>query len=135
MSRYFVDQPIDDDPDHEFRMAILSSGKPAQTNIKVLKRGFYHYKEEKTGFEKSIAVTQVSLSPISGRRHQLRVHLRYIGHPIVGDFNYEEKYTDTFRMMLHAHQIALPLPGQDELKVISYDPFSNLVEIKMRPTE
>ncbi|KAI7893246.1 pseudouridine synthase [Mucor mucedo] len=127
---YFVDQPIDDDPDHEFRMTILSSGKPAQTKIQVLKRGFYHYKEEKTGLEKTIPVTQLSLSPISGRRHQLRVHLKHIGHPIVGDFNYETEYTDTFRMMLHAHRISLPLPGQDELKVISEDPFLKLIEVK-----
>lgn len=116
-------------------MAILSSGKPAQTNIQVLKRGFYHYKEEKTGLEKTIPVTQVSLSPISGRRHQLRVHLKHIGHPIVGDFNYESEYTDTFRMMLHAHRIVLPLPGQDELKVISEDPFLKLVEIKRDATD
>lgn len=108
-------------------MAIMSSGKPAQTNVKVVKRGYYNYKEEKTGIEKTIPVTQVSLSPISGRRHQLRLHLKYIGHPIVGDFNYEKEYTDTYRMMLHAHQISLPLPGQDELKVVSDDPFINLV--------
>ncbi|GAA5795590.1 hypothetical protein HPULCUR_000951 [Helicostylum pulchrum] len=125
---YFVDQSIDDDPDHEFRMAVISSGKPAQTIVKVVQRGYYHYKEEKTGIEKTIPVTQVELSPISGRRHQLRLHLKYLGHPIVGDFNYEEVYTDTYRMMLHAYQIVLPLPGQDELKVIADDPFIDLVK-------
>lgn len=126
--RYFVDQPIDDDPDHEFRMAIISSGKPAQTIVKVLTRGYYHYKEEKTGIEKTVPVTQVELSPISGRRHQLRLHLKHLGHPIVGDFNYEEEYTDTCRMMLHAYRIILPLPGRDELKVIADDPFKDLVK-------
>lgn len=125
--RYFVDQPIDDDPNHEFRMAVLSSGKPSKTDVQVVKRGYYRYKEEKTGKEKTIPVTLVNLSPISGRRHQLRVHLRYIGHPIVGDYNYEEKYTDTFRMMLHAHQIVLPLPGQDALRVVADDPFTDLI--------
>jgi tRNA pseudouridine32 synthase/23S rRNA pseudouridine746 synthase len=127
LPRYFVDQPIDDDPDHEFRMAIMNSGKPAQTKIIAKKRGYYHYKEEKTGLNKSIPVTLVNLSPVSGRRHQLRVHLKYIGHPIVGDFNYEEVYTDTFRMMLHAHEIILPLPGQEELKAVAVDPFDDLV--------
>jgi 23S rRNA-/tRNA-specific pseudouridylate synthase len=108
-------------------MAIVATGKPAQTNIQVLQRGHYKFKEEKTGLEKNIPVTKVALSPISGRRHQLRLHLKYIGHPIVGDFNYEVEYTDTFRMMLHAHQIILPLPGKDELKAIADDPFTELV--------
>ncbi|KAL7309701.1 hypothetical protein PS15m_010550 [Mucor circinelloides] len=124
---YFVDQPIDDDPHHDFRMAVLPTGKPAQTKIRVLQRGHYTYREEKTGAEKTIPVTKVSLSPISGRRHQLRLHLKYIGYPIVGDFNYEDEYTDTFRMMLHAHQIILPLPGREELKVVADDPFTELV--------
>lgn len=108
-------------------MAVLPTGKPAQTKIRVLQRGHYTYKEEKTGAEKTIPVTKVSLSPISGRRHQLRLHLKYIGYPIVGDFNYENEYTDTFRMMLHAHQIILPLPGREKLKVVADDPFTELV--------
>jgi tRNA pseudouridine32 synthase/23S rRNA pseudouridine746 synthase len=108
-------------------MAILNTGKPAQTHIRVVQRGYYRYKEEKSGLEQVIPVTKVSLSPISGRRHQLRLHLKYIGHPIVGDFNYEQQYTDTFRMMLHAHKIVLPLPGRDPLEVSALDPFEDLV--------
>jgi tRNA pseudouridine32 synthase/23S rRNA pseudouridine746 synthase len=108
-------------------MAIISTGKTAQTKIKVIKRSYYSYKEEKTDLEKRIPVTLVDLSPISGRRHQLRVHLKYIGHPIVGDFNYEETYTDTFRMMLHAHKIVLPLPGREELVAVADDPFIALL--------
>lgn len=109
-------------------MMITSAGKPAQTEVEVVERGYYKYKEEETGEEKVIPVTKVSLTPISGRRHQLRLHLKYIGHPIVGDFNYEETYTDTFRMMLHAHKIVLPLPN-NQLECIAKDPFINLVTI------
>lgn len=108
-------------------MTILSTGKPAQTHIHVVQRGYYKYTEEKSGLEQVIPVTKVSLSPISGRRHQLRLHLKHIGHPIIGDFNYEEQYTDTYRMMLHAHTICLPLPGRDPLEVSASDPFKNLV--------
>jgi 23S rRNA-/tRNA-specific pseudouridylate synthase len=124
---YYVDQAIGEDPNHDFRMAILNTGRPAQTHIHVVQRGYYKYKEVKTGLEQVIPVTKVSLSPISGRRHQLRLHLKHIGHPIVGDFNYEEQYTDTFRMMLHAHKIVLPLPGKDALEVSASDPFEDLV--------
>ncbi|KAI9483960.1 MAG: pseudouridine synthase [Benjaminiella poitrasii] len=125
--RYFVDQPIDDDPNHDFRMCVSSTGRPAQTTIEVLQRGYYTYKDEKSGLERTIPVTKVSLSPVSGRRHQLRLHTNHIGHSIVGDYNYEENYTNTFRMMLHAHQIVFPLPGRGELKAVAEDPFADLV--------
>lgn len=108
-------------------MAIIATGKPAQTKIQVLERGHYTYRQEKTGLERTIPVTKVRLSPISGRRHQLRLHLKHIGHPIVGDFNYEDEYTDTFRMMLHAYQIILSLPGKDELNIMADDPFTELL--------
>ncbi|KAI8877433.1 pseudouridine synthase [Backusella circina FSU 941] len=125
---YFIDKPIGDDPNHAFRMCIEpTTGKAAQTQVEVLLRGHYKYKEEKTGIEKVIPVSKVKLSPISGRRHQLRVHLRSIGHPIIGDFNYEDVYTDTFRMMLHAHEIMIPLPGKS-LRVNTKDPFIALIE-------
>ncbi|KAL0089798.1 pseudouridine synthase [Phycomyces blakesleeanus] len=123
-----VDQPIGDDPNHDFRMSILPDGKPAKTHVRVLERGYYRYKEEKTGEDKCLKVSKVELSPITGRRHQLRVHLQSLGHPIIGDYNYETQYTDTFRMMLHAYKIILPLK-QGELAVDTNDPFINLVEI------
>ncbi|CAG8582298.1 1179_t:CDS:2 [Ambispora gerdemannii] len=62
----------------------------------------------------SIPVTLVRLTPITGRRHQLRLHCQYLGHPIVGDWHYEKEimdYTDTFRMMLHAKRLVIPLDG------------------------
>ncbi|KAI9245304.1 pseudouridine synthase [Sporodiniella umbellata] len=124
---YVVDHPIDEDPEHNFKMRILPTGKPAKTQIQVLERGYYSYKEEKTGAEKRIPITKVSLCPISGRRHQLRLHLQSLGHPIVGDFNYELNYTDTFRMMLHAHRLSLRL--DEELPdFIADDPFVGLTE-------
>lgn len=61
-----------------------------------------------------------------GRRHQLRVHLQSIGHSIIGDFNYETPYTDTYRMMLHAYKIHLPLPFGDII-LETPDPFNNLL--------
>lgn len=61
-----------------------------------------------------------------GRRHQLRVHLQSIGHPIIGDFNYEVPYTDTFRMMLHAYKIHFPL-SSGAISISTLDPFVNLI--------
>ncbi|KAI8342257.1 pseudouridine synthase [Chlamydoabsidia padenii] len=116
-----VDQPIDNDPSHPFRMAILPTGKPSYTTIQVLQQGYYH-----PNTETRIPVTKVLLSPKTGRRHQLRVHLQFIGYPIVGDYNYEVPYTDTFRMMLHAYKIHFPLSTGD-ISISTLDPFLDLI--------
>lgn len=51
-----------------------------------------------------VDVTRVLLKPITGRSHQLRVHMQYLGHPIMGDHNFiirKGSMVDT-RMALHA---------------------------------
>lgn len=51
----------------------------------------------------------VELSPITGRTHQLRVHMQYLGHPIVGDRVYGKD--DKERLYLHAGELEITLPG------------------------
>lgn len=62
-------------------------------------------------------VTRVKLTPITGRSHQLRVHMQYLGHPIVGDTLYataqHQQLTD--RLCLHAQQLSFHHPKTDEL--------------------
>ncbi len=53
-------------------------------------------------------MTRVALYPITGRTHQLRVHMAYLGHPIVGDSLYHPKPTG--RLMLHAESLVFPHP-------------------------
>lgn len=67
--------------------------------MKVLARGYYHGE----------AATKLAIQPITGRRHQIRVHCLEIGHPIIGDYTYSGK-TDTkpYRMMLHAWKLKIP---------------------------
>lgn len=64
----------------------------------------------------------VELQPLTGRTHQLRVHMAAIGHPIVGDGKYGGK--DAFlsgtisrKMHLHARRLIMPAPGGDEIDV------------------
>ena len=54
--------------------------------------------------------TRVELEPVTGRSHQLRVHLQALGHPIVGDPLYAEPTTAVDRMLLHAQALSLPHP-------------------------
>ncbi|WP_309623325.1 RluA family pseudouridine synthase [Novosphingobium sp.] len=66
----------------------------------------------------------VELQPLTGRTHQLRVHLAAIGHPIVGDGKYGGK--DAFlsgtisrKMHLHARRLIIPAPGGDTIDVVA----------------
>lgn len=62
-------------------------------------------------------ITRVLLTPVTGRSHQLRVHMQYIGHPITGDQFYHPDYRQSAlkRMALHASYLAFkqPLSGVD----------------------
>ncbi|QHE85347.1 pseudouridine synthase [Hydrogenophaga sp. BPS33] len=56
--------------------------------------------------------TRLELEPVTGRTHQLRVHLQAIGHPILGDALYAspEQQALSPRLLLHAHELELPHP-------------------------
>lgn len=57
--------------------------------------------------------TLVRVRPVTGRRHQIRVHLYALGHPIAGDSRYGDPALRGLapRLMLHALEISFPLPG------------------------
>ena len=81
------------------RMGVDPRGKPSVTAFRVLERlGAY---------------ARLEALPQTGRRHQIRVHLYAIGHPIVGDPRYGDPAVQRAyaRLMLHAAGIALALPG------------------------
>ncbi len=75
----------------------LEQGKHSLTRWRVL------------GYEAGGLVTRVELEPLTGRTHQLRVHLLALGHPIVGDELYAPG-VPTGRMMLHAWTLSLEHP-------------------------
>ena len=76
------------------------NGRPSLTHWRVLARGD--------------GCTRVALSPVTGRSHQLRVHLQHLGHPIRGDELYAPHPVRAARLMLHAAEIgfAHPLDGR-----------------------
>lgn len=87
----------------EFRMCVGgrdNPGDPATTALRVLRRGVL----AKGGQPASLLL----LRPLTGRRHQLRVHCCAIGHPIVGDATYCPGMDDEPRMYLHAWKLELP---------------------------
>lgn len=86
--------PIERNPKKPSTFKIGSKGKPAVTKLKVLK----------ASKDKSL----VELQPQTGRTHQLRVHLKHLGHPILGDRVYGHAKT-TPRLMLHAHRLGIAI--------------------------
>ncbi|MEJ5351570.1 MAG: RluA family pseudouridine synthase [Melioribacteraceae bacterium] len=81
-------------------------------------------KESRTKFnviERFNSYTLLKLTPETGRRHQLRVHLYSIGHPIVGDLKYGEKNSQKnfSRLMLHAEEIEFFVEEKKKVKIKS----------------
>jgi tRNA pseudouridine32 synthase / 23S rRNA pseudouridine746 synthase len=68
--------------------------------------------------------TRLALAPVTGRTHQLRVHLAAIGHPILGDELYAPLPARAPRLLLHATRLCLPHPLTGErLDFVSPTPF------------
>ena len=90
-----IDLPMARDLKRPTTFKIDPNGKPAETFYKVLK--------ENDRF------SLVELRPTTGRTHQLRVHMNYLGHPILGDEVYHGEKAD--RLFLHAKELEITLPG------------------------
>lgn len=94
-------------------------GRQSQSIVEIVKYGYY-------GKEN---VTLVHLTPHTGRRHQLRVHMQSIGHPIVGDVSYEgNRECVAERVMLHALRISLPFEEGYLVNVETDNPFHALIQ-------
>jgi tRNA pseudouridine32 synthase/23S rRNA pseudouridine746 synthase len=94
-----IDLPLAADWPRRPCQRVDPAGKPARTHWRVLERGD--------------DTTRLALQPLTGRTHQLRVHLAAIGHPIVGDALYapERWCRRSPRLLLHATALALPHPA------------------------
>ena len=100
-----VEVPLITDWENRPRQIVhFELGKPAKTLYQAL------------SYDIETDITRVLLTPITGRSHQLRVHMQYIGHPITGDKLYHPEPTRSplKRMALHASFLAFqqPLSGQ-----------------------
>ncbi len=63
--------------------------------------------------QKNSNTTLVELAPLTGRTHQLRAHMSYDSHPIVGDIAYGSNVKN-FRIMLHAYSLSFMLNGEEK---------------------
>lgn len=96
-----IDAPIGRSKNDRKKMAVRADGKEARTHFKVLKR----YKE----------ATLIELRLETGRTHQIRVHMNYIGHPVVNDPVYgNRKLFDDSGQCLHAKELGFIHPSTNE---------------------
>jgi tRNA pseudouridine32 synthase / 23S rRNA pseudouridine746 synthase len=96
-----IDAPlIADWPRRPRQMVDLQVGKPSLTHWRVLQR--------------LPGATRLELTPITGRSHQLRVHLQSIGHPIRGDELYATEPLMAPRLLLHAAMLGFDHPSTGE---------------------
>jgi len=100
-----IDLPLAADwPNRPRRIVDLDRGKPSQTRWRVL------------AYDADTDATRLELEPITGRSHQLRVHLQSLGHAILGDSLYAppDVQARSGRLLLHASALQLEHPATGE---------------------
>ncbi|HSX14253.1 MAG TPA: RluA family pseudouridine synthase [Chlamydiales bacterium] len=93
-----IDAPIGRHPTKRKEMAVIEKGREAITHVETM------------GYNEQISL--VRLKPKTGRTHQIRVHLKHIGCPILGDSIYgsEKSLIQPERLLLHAYQLQFQHP-------------------------
>jgi 23S rRNA pseudouridine1911/1915/1917 synthase len=88
-------------------MAVIRKGRPSQTRYTVL--------------EKFEDCCLLSLEPATGRTHQIRVHLTWLGNPVVGDTVYgrRRQHIDSPRLFLHAAELQVDSPSGGQRLIFS----------------
>ena len=105
-----IDLPlITDWPNRPRQIVSFELGKPSQTRYQVI------------AYDAVTDTTRVDLEPLTGRTHQLRVHLQALGHPILGDELYASPAicAQSARLLLHAAAIRFPHPQSGGILTIN----------------
>ncbi|OLF05498.1 RNA pseudouridine synthase [Actinophytocola xinjiangensis] len=97
-----IDAPIDRHPKHDYKFAVVASGRPSVTHYQVL--------------EAFRAASLVDIQLETGRTHQIRVHFAALRHPCVGDLTYGAdpvlaKHLKVNRQWLHARRLSFDHPA------------------------
>ena len=111
-----IDAPIARHPKNRLKMAVIAEGKPAITHFKVIER-----------FDQ---FTYIECQLKTGRTHQIRVHMQFINHPILGDPIYgPKKVIGTNGQFLHAKTLSFTHPTKKEHMTFHATMPSNFVDM------
>lgn len=128
-----IDVPIARDPRRRTRMAVTPNGRPSRTEYRTLQRIPPHPSKRTTPHplhrpnppapqrtnthtpeRTNAAQTLLELQLHTGRTHQARVHLAWLGHPIIGDTLYGKPAPNLPRQFLHAHHLTFTHPQTNQ---------------------
>ena len=107
-----VSCPIKRHPKDRKKMAIISSGKEAVTELKLL------------AYDKNFSL--ILARPFTGRTHQIRLHLKHLNCPVIGDELYGKKIPNVKRQYLHASKLEFQHPVFKKLITIKAPLFSDM---------
>ncbi len=114
-----IEAPIGRDAVHRKLMAVTSptKGREAVSEYRTLEKFSTH--------------TLLEVHPITGRTHQIRLHLGYIGCPVTGDRIYGKRHAtiDISRHFLHAARLTILLPGEDKPRTFEAELPRELVQV------
>lgn len=102
-----IDAPIARHPVDRKKMAIVPGGKPSQTEWRII--------------ERLNGATYLDVHLLTGRTHQIRVHMQSVGHPLMGDAIYAPNLRHPVhipRLMLHAYSLSFAHPSTGERMTI-----------------
>ena len=110
-----IDAPISRDPRNRKRMAVAPGGRESRTKYQVL--------------ETLNESTLLQLYLETGRTHQIRVHLAYLGHPLVGDPLYGKASPMLDRQFLHANHLGFRHPASGQNVEFRSEPPEDLADV------
>lgn len=127
----FVDVPIGENASCYGRIMCTNdhphctAPKPAQSHVDVLEHGEYDGKP----------ASKVLVRILTGKRHQIRLHMNYLGHPIIGDYIYTDPIDyKPHRIMLHARSLTIHT-DQELIDALAKDPFVTQFDPKWKRTK
>ena len=100
-SHGFIDAPIIREAEGSIKRVVRADGKECLTEYKLI------------SYDKENDTSVVRVTPHTGRTHQIRVHMAYIGHPLKNDFLYGERGAETYS--LHCASLSFPHPFTNEV--------------------
>ena len=112
-----INSPIGRNPNQPHKMAIREDGKPSKTIVKVLER----FKD----------ATYLELTLITGRTHQIRVHLKSINHPIYNDTLYGagQGKVKTEEQVLQSYYLRFTKPFENEIIELEIEPDEKITKV------
>lgn len=112
-----IDSPIGRNPNQPHKMAVREDGKPSKTIVKVLER----FKD----------ATYLELTLVTGRTHQIRVHMKSINHPVYNDTLYGagQGKVKTEEQVLQSYYLRFTKPFGDEIIELEIEPDDKIQKV------